>query len=57
MSWCISGTIHSVRAVGVALPDASLVWQAFMKMLGPIRAECVTIEHFLQNLHNNKKFA
>ena len=40
--------IHSVRAVGVALPDASLVWQAFMKMLGPLRAECITIEHYLQ---------
>ena len=41
--------IHSVRAVGVALPDASLVWQAFVKMIGPLRAECITVEHFLQN--------
>ena len=41
--------IHSVRAVGVSLPDASLVWQAFVKMIGPLRAECATVEHFLQS--------
>ena len=43
------GLIHAVRAVGVSLPDASLVWTAFMRMIVPMREECSTIEHCVQN--------
>ena len=37
-----------MRAVGVSLPDASLVWNAFMQMVSKMSEESSTIEHYMQ---------
>ena len=46
--------IHAVRAVGVSLPDASLVWSAFLQLVPKMREESSTIEHYMQNLTSNQ---
>ena len=42
--------LTSVRGVGVALPDASLLWQTFVKFVSKIREQQPTIEHYFQDL-------
>ena len=42
--------LTSVRGVGVALPDASLLWGTFVKFVSKIRQEQPTIEHYFQDL-------
>ena len=43
-------TLASIRAVKVALPDASLVWQAFLTLISKIREEHASVSYYMQGL-------